>query len=333
IEALSMLDGNRNSERYYLDFKKPLTDTTSRATIKTLYKVASDNGYKFKPKEQPEPLKISELENADKPIMIERYIGKEQYLKLLLNEQKRILLDSETGTGKTQSAIEASRELNKQNEKSFVYIALPSIALAEQTASKYSTNTAIIGTNKVNTRLEVQKATSNGTRLLIGTYDKAKEVCNYLNGYEITVIADEVHKEVTDYEYRRKAIKELFNLADDSRVKKFVGMTGTASEIDCNTYDSIITFKLKQPKILADKLQFIEYTNANNYENLLARSIEQEAQQGKKILAIVDNKNTIKDIASALRKKKLRVATITADNRKSKTYRQILDKEKFDDKT
>src|SRR5699024_7412176 len=215
--------------------------------------------YKFKPKEQPEPLKISELENADEPIMIERYIGKEQYLKLLLNEQKRILLDSETGTGKTKSAIEASRELNKQNKNSFVYIALPSIALAEQTANKYNTNTAIIGTNRVNTRLEVKKATSNGTRLLIGTYDKAKEVCSYLNGYEITIIADEAHKEVADYDYRRTAINDLFSLADDDRVRKFVGMTGTPSELDLNAYDSITTFKLKRPKVLADKLQFVEY--------------------------------------------------------------------------
>ena len=81
-------DGNRNSERYYLDFKKPLTDIANRATVGTLYGIASDNGYKFKPKEQPEPLRISELENADEPIMIERYIGKRQYLKLLKNEKQ-----------------------------------------------------------------------------------------------------------------------------------------------------------------------------------------------------------------------------------------------------
>src|SRR5699024_4569679 len=172
----------------------------------------------------------------------------------------RILLVSETGTGKTRSAIEASEELNKQNKKSFVYIALPAIALAEQTEKKYGTNTAIIGTNKVNTKLEVQKATSNGTRLLIGTYNKADEVCSYLTDYDVTVIADEAHKEISDYyKDRTIVINELFDITDRENVVKFIAMTGTPSEIDYSTYDSVVPFKLKEPKVLADKLQFIEY--------------------------------------------------------------------------
>src|SRR5699024_10145126 len=335
IEALSILDGNRQNERYYLDFKKSLTDTTSQATARTLYKIASEKGYKFKRKEQPKTKEIHELENAEKPIMIEQYIGKEQYLKLLLNDDKRILLVSETGTGKTRSAIEASKELNKQNKKSFVYIALPVIALSEQTERLYDTNTAIIGTNKVNTKQEVNKAINNDTRLLIGTYNKAQEVCNYLNGYDITIIIDESHKEATDYSYRRKAINTLFNLADDERVCKFIGMTGTPSEINHSAYDSIVTFKLKEPKVLADKLQFLDYYKATHFEDITARIIEQELARGKKILAIVDNKNRIKNIAQALRTKNKKVATISSDEelQNNPTYKQILENEKFDDKT
>lgn len=333
IEALKILDGNRNNERYYLDYKKPLIDTTSRATIKTLYKVASDNGYKFKKQEQPPLQDVTELDHVKPPIKINQYIEKEQYLKLLLNDDKRILINAETGTGKTRSAVEASREMLKQDKKSFVYIALPVIALSEQTERLYGTNTAIIGTNKVNTYKEVKKAISNGTRLLVGTYDKAQEVYNHLNGYNITIIADEAHKEVVDYDYRRTAINNLFNLADSDKVHKFIGMTGTPSELDLSTYDSVTTFELKKPKVIADKLQFIEYLSAKELENITARAIEQEIKQGKKVLAIVDNKKAIKRIATALRQQKINVSTITADNRKSKTYRHILDKETFDKNT
>lgn len=343
IEALEILNGHEKGrdERYYLDFKRPLMDHTSnQASIGTFKMIAEEHGFKFKRPEQPDLQDVTELEHVKEPISINQYIGKDNYLKLLLNDDKRILLVSETGTGKTQSAIEASRELNKQNEKSFVYIALPVIALSEQTERKYGTNKAIIGTNKVNTRLEVNKAINNDTRLLIGTYNKAKEVCSYLNGYDITVIADEAQKVVSDYGYRRQPIKELFNLADDDRVRKFIGMTGTPSEIDLNTYDSVVTFKLKQPKVLADKLQFVGYNNVRHFENVTARAIEQEQSQGKKVLAIVDNKKSIDNIARALRKKKLKVATIAADNRedpkknlKSSTYRNILENEKFDDET
>ena len=126
IEALEIMNGHDKSKdaKYYLAFKLPLVETTSRATIGTMYKIAIDKGYKLKPKEQPPIQKKSELDNVKRPIIIEQFIGKDNFLSLLTNTERRILLLSETGTGKTRSAIEASRELNKQNEKSFVYIAL-----------------------------------------------------------------------------------------------------------------------------------------------------------------------------------------------------------------
>src|SRR5699024_258767 len=97
IEALEILNGHEKDkdEQYYLGFKLTLIESTNRATIRTLYRVAIDKGYKLQikqPQEENKDLKSNEVQ----PIIIDRFIGAENYLKLLKNNDRRILLVSET---------------------------------------------------------------------------------------------------------------------------------------------------------------------------------------------------------------------------------------------
>ena len=325
IEALQTLDGYKQPESYYLGFKRPINNQINQATIGTLIKLATDKGYKRKYRQEPDETTETDLESPVTTHKIEKYIDELDLLELLENDERKILVVSDTNTGKTRASLTASKEYLKQHKKAFIYVALPTKALSEQVAESYQTNKAILG--NLNVKKAVQKAISNDTRLLVGTYDKTPLVTRYLSDYEVIVIADEVHKEVSDYSYRYRAIQNLFDVKAD----KFIGLTGTPSELDLSNYDSLHIFELKEPKILADTLQFILYTQANEYERITAQAIEQEVKQGNKVLAFINNKKVISKLARVLRKQGLKVATVTADNLRSKTYRSILNNQKIDD--
>ena len=326
LEALKTLDGNRQNDKYYYDFKKPLSSRKDKASIGTLIMLATDRGYKRKYSQQPSEQAESAPQIATRTHRINEYINKNDIYKLLANNAERILVKSDTNTGKTRASIEASKEYLKDNKKAFIYIALPTRALSQQVVEDYNLNQPIMENRNV--QKAVKEAIYNDSRLLVGTYDKAQIVYQLLQDYNVLVIADEVHKETFDYNYRHEAIQNLFDLD----VPKFIGLTGTPSEIDLNNYDNLEVFELSQPKILADKLQFINYSNANGYENLTAQIIESEVKKnGQKVLAFINHKEVIKKLARALRKQGLKVATITADNRRSKTYKHILENQSFDD--
>ena len=326
LEALQILDGNRQSNQDYLNLKQPLISRDNQSTIGTLIKLATDRGYKRTHQQQPADRAEQAPQIATRTHNIKQYINKADIYSLLENEDERILVQSATNTGKTRASIEASKDYLQQHKQAFIYVALPTQALSQQVVEDYNLNTAILG--NLNVQNHVDGAIYNNTRLLVGTYDKAEIVCSLLTNYDVIVIADEVHKEVTDYNYRYKAIQSLFNL----KVTKFIGLTGTPSEIDLTSYDCLEVFQLDQPKVLADKLQFIDYYKANDYEKTTAQIIELEVKNNnQKVLAFVNRKVIIDKLARALRKQGLKVATITAENRKSKTYRHILEKQRFDD--
>lgn len=328
LEALKTLDGNRQNDKYYYDFKKPLSSRKDKATIGTLIMLATDRGYKRQYSQQPAKDDEQVPQIATRTHKIDKYIDKADVYELLDNNDKRILIQSDTNTGKTRSIIEASKEYLKNNKNAFVYLAFPTIPLSRQAVEDYNLNQAVLG--NVNVNKIIQQAIYNDSRFLVGTYDKTKIVYDLLQDYKMIVIADEAHKEVFDYSYRHEAIQNLF----DVDAPKFIGLTGTPSEIDKNSYDSLEIFKLKEPKVLADKLQFIDYSNANGYENLTAQIIELEVKNNKnKVLAFVNNKNVIKKLARALRSEGLKVATISADVEpmKSKNYMHIMKKQKFAD--
>src|SRR5699024_5662074 len=88
---------------------------------------------------------------------------------------------------------------------------------------------------------------SIGYNIVTGTYDKAahfiKEVSNNKEA-KAMIIADEAHKEVSDYFFRKRAIKGLFDLREHPQVAKFIALSGTPQEIDKDNYDYMVKFEL-----------------------------------------------------------------------------------------
>lgn len=48
LEILKTLDGNAQNERFYMQYKRPLTDRGATASIATFIKLATDRGFKRK---------------------------------------------------------------------------------------------------------------------------------------------------------------------------------------------------------------------------------------------------------------------------------------------
>ena len=332
LEVLNIIDGNRESDKARIrNYKKPINERNNMRTVGTFIKLATDNGFKRVYRQEPMQPDEQGLVMALSTLDIEKYVDTTAFIDILENEHVKNLVISDTNTGKTYASIAASREYLGQDKKRFVYIALPTKSLAEQVADEYGVNAAIKG--NMNVEKAVKQALYDDTRLLVGTYDKAPIVYKYLQDKDVTVIADEVHKEVTDYNYRYKAIQALFELASHENVTNFVGLTGTPDDIDKQAYDYITKFKLKTPKILADTLQFIEYNNATEYELIVAQSIIKEVEQGNKVLSFINNKDLINKLAKALRDKGLKVTTATADEQqqdKSHTFKKLLHTQKID---
>lgn len=332
LQVLNIIDGNRESDKARIrNYKKPINERNNMRTVGTFIKLATDNGFKRDYRQEPMQPDEQGFKIALSTLKIEKYVDTAAFIDILENEHVKNLVISDTNTGKTYASITASREYLKQDKKRFVYIALPTKSLAEQVADEYDVGAAIKG--NMNVEKAVKQALYDDTRLLVGTYDKAPIVYKYLQDKDVTVIADEVHKEVTDYNYRYKAIQALFELASHENVSNFVGLTGTPDEIDKQGYDYMTKFELSTPKVLADTLQFIEYNKATEYELVTTQAIIKEVEQGNKVLSFINNKDLINKLAKALRDRGLRVTTATADAQqqdKSHTFKKLLHSQKID---
>lgn len=327
---LQILDNDEHGLKHYYQYKRPIDSTDSPSTIGSLIYHAQKLGYTLKPSNNKGDTLADNAHKEIKDVQkIEQYIGKENMLNVLNTPHKTSLIVSDTNTGKTRASIEASRAYLQEHKKAFVYIAVPTTAIAEQNAINHKVNRAIFG--RINVRDEINKAIRKDDRLLIGTYDKAPIVKENLVDYELIIIMDEAHKEVTDYSYRYKAISRLFELVESNKVTKFIGLTGTPYELNFNDYEHVIRFELESPKVLAEKLRFIEFKKVREFDSIVLNQIEKNVQEGTKALVLIDNKEKIDYFQRTLKGVGIKASRITADNKQSSGYKYLLENESFRD--
>lgn len=327
---LQILDNDEHSLKHYYTLKRPTDSVDDPATIGSLIYHAQKLGYKFKPSENKgDTLTDNATKEIKDVVEIDRYIGKENMLNLLNNRHKTTLVVSDTNTGKTRASIEASRAYLEAHKDVFIYIAVPTTAIAEQNAINHKVNRAIFG--KINVKAEINKAIRKNDRLLIGTYDKAPLIKDNLTDYDLIIIMDEAHKTVTDYSYRYKAISSLFELVESNKVTKFIGLTGTPYELNFNEYEHVIRFELEKPKVLAEKLRFIEFGKVEEFDPILLNQIEKNVKEGNKALVLIDNKDKIQLVQRTLQGAGIKTTSISADTKQSSSYRYLLNNERFPD--
>ncbi|WP_010309271.1 DEAD/DEAH box helicase family protein [Kurthia senegalensis] len=178
-----------------------------------------------------------------KRVRFEKYIPSD-YAKLLLMEEKNILVKSPTGSGKTHSFITAAKELaetlRKEERTHYFIFAVPTIAICDQVANdqnilsvrgetentKSSLKTVLTEEDgKIFLRVDLSDTFNDsiyhklsdysyeGKRVVVCTYDMAEAVYSMLEKIQpfssFSLIVDEYHQFTTAYGYRKKLLKVL----------------------------------------------------------------------------------------------------------------------------
>lgn len=333
LEIIKTFDGNQQPDAYYKTYKRN-PNTANPATIATFIKVAMDNGYKRKhidklytPDEDAPDIETQRVE-------IDTHIDTSTMYEILTNDVKNILVDSPTGSGKTTAVINAVKQYLELHPLTYVYIAVPTKALATQLAEKHNLGQPLIDKIAVFDVINRNLAKTN-MRLFVGSYDKSSKFIEQVPvSSGAIIIADEAHKEVLDYGYRRKAITRLFDLRDDARVLKFIGLSGTPQEIDLSKYDKRYIISKRDDKPIFDEFVTVPYHNAKGFTEIVTSMIASEIVRGNKVLCFVNNKGVINTISDTLMQQGYKISTITSDTAnlsKSIHYRKLLHEEQFPD--
>src|SRR5699024_2882528 len=217
VRAMQAFDGDNHELEFYQKIYDKADETKPNASaIASLVYHAKNAGYKSTKefKYNNPPVDENELKTALKDIHVDRQLQQEQLMDIIQDGHKNVLLNSPTGSGKTTATVNALKRYLDTHNNAVGYIAMPSKVLAEQTASNHNLGRAFIGRLNIQNVIH-QNLTKTKMKLFVGSYDKTKKVIQNLHadGKEVILVVDEIHKFVSDYSYRSKAINEVLDVA------------------------------------------------------------------------------------------------------------------------
>lgn len=301
---------------------------SGRATIKSFIYEALERGYKGKYAYYSNDDETVQDYNYEK-IKVNKYIPIE-VAKALIQSNQRILIDSPTGSGKTTQFVTAFKELATE-KKHFYIFAAPTIALTDQIANNHKVR-AIKGKTENLFKLVAQDV-KNKQRVFISTYDMVPILVDFLETIDhktkFTLIVDELHKFVTDYEfnYRFDAIQRLYELS--KQAKTFIGLSGTVDDIYKNEFDKVIKIDNGVPQSPCQEFAIYTYEKRKDALIELTKLIEVWTSQ-RRLLIYIQSKDKIEQLQTVLRRKGIKVRTISASKKSNLTYKQLVETSTID---
>lgn len=330
-ELFSIISGPEANEREFEKFK-----ADGSMSIGTFLKYAQEKGYVLKGVQY-----TNDIEAFYKltPEVIQ--LKKDEYLPLhvtlsAVESNKRILLESPTGSGKTYAVIEALKQVASKNKETLYLYASPTVALTEQVASKYKLPIVKGGVSSAN---YLRSKWSRGANVYSVTYDQVgKAITVIAPNKPYVLVVDEVHQLTTALNFRSGAINNIISLIDGA--KCFIGITGTSADAYKGLYDKHILVQSPHSKsVPAATMEVVRYSTQSTNEDgkkvtnkalqddiisalLLARRKKDDIRS----LVFIKGKKRIDAIKKRLEHEGMKVLALTGETKETKEYHTIIHK-------
>lgn len=227
-------------------------------------------------------LQLTELKiRYDKEFEITEYVSDalEEILNLV-DDKKKILVRSETGTGKTTSVL---KDMLKHRSNCRVLIAEPLTPIVDQIEYDYPQVACLTGTSELPDYDFAQQA-----QMVVATYEQAINLIS--NGRFDYIIIDEAHNLLNYNSFKPKVIADLTLALKEAKDIKVIAFTGTPSILFKSVGYHLVDIRKKYQKLV----EVIErHNNLDSYKILLAH---QREVKGKAIYRLnsIDNLNDFK---------------------------------------
>lgn len=351
-ELYAIISGPEASYKVWNSFKP-----NGSAKIATLVKFAKERGYKRKGYRYALSDRV-ETYNSERH-KVKKYIPTE-LAKEFIERNERLLISSPTGSGKSTAFIGASKELHQgelleldavleemklngssdkqinvrksKGTSTFYIFSVPTRALAKQLHEKFNV-TLVVGSTKGLFSSLFNKI-KQGERIFIVSYDMTNVLMDWISNLtsfpSFTLMIDEYHRTISDYtlNYRLDTLRELQKAIQ--KASSFIALSGTISEILKTDFDKII--EIDNGHLASPCQDFAVYTYEKQKEALplLVQLIEAWTVK-RKLLIYIQSKEVIAQLYDLLRKRGIETRTISASDRRNKTYDSLMESESVPD--
>lgn len=314
----------------------------TRTSIGKFINYAKDHGYKFNKYSYAKS--NMEIVNKSEKVKFKGEHIETSFALELLDAEQRILVKAPTGSGKTFSFVNASKELAaelaEENFNRFYLFTAPTIALTEQVAEE---NDILCVKGQVKDLFQkVERYIKKGGRVFSVVYDLALSLSDMIESIQkhctFAVMVDEVHRLTVDYNFRREAIDNIMKLEQKTSVKSYVALTGTADAVYREPFDREIHVSITPQNVLEkDGKPPCQQWGAVTFEkgegeSLLYQVIKQKADVGRRLLVFIQNKEIIKWLHKKLLNNGINAKAITSDGKSNNmAYHSLVKHSKFPD--
>lgn len=239
-----------------------------------------------------------------------------QVIDEVLNSRGIKLVIADTGSGKSHSFIERTKEMLQHKKDARVIMALPTRTLTLQVGNKPDV-ARMMGGDKFD----------ESNRLIASTYEKLFEVDDFISAQkgsvksgEVCLILDECHLLTTQQSFRKEGIKNLISYIEKNDFDNVILVTATPEPMSLFRYEEIIQFTSTDKKAAMDKVEVVLVDDVAEYIKGLDYTKEFPFIRW-------NDTDRINELIKVMPKP---MARITKDDKETKAYKDIVEHSKID---
>lgn len=245
-----------------------------------------------------------------------------------IKREQHLLINSQTGSGKTTSLMNAALNLANSHSSEFYIFTAPTINLCEQVFKDHPTGTLLL-TGKIKKKSElIEQHVNQGKRVFICTYDQVTMLINQLKTLgktmQFNLIVDEYHRLISDYSenYRKKTMAELFKM--QKKAKSLIALSGTPQLILLEHFNCIIEVE-RQNKKSFQEFAFVPFPKEASLKESLLTYIYNRVNNGYKILVYLQSIKINEQLVSKFQENGISAINIDAFSKKeNEAYQSII---------